>query len=87
MFRYPTRDNNSVLEDFNLKIQPGEKVAIVGPSGAGKTTVFQLLLRFYDPVRGSIRLDGIDLCDLSPQDLRRQFAIGPQEPVMSRGTL
>lgn len=87
MFRYPTRDNNAVLENFNLKIQPGEKVAIVGPSGAGKTTVFQLLLRFYDPVRGSIRLDGIDLCDLSPQDLRRQFAIVPQDPVMFSGTL
>lgn len=86
-FRYPTRDNKAVLRDFNLKIQPGEKVAIVGPSGAGKTTVFQLLLRFYDPVRGSIRLDGVDISDLSPQDLRHQFAIVPQDPVMFSGTL
>lgn len=86
-FRYPTRDNKAVLQGFNLKIQPGEKVAIVGPSGAGKSTIFQLLLRFYDPARGSIRLDGIDLSDLSPQDLRRQFAIVPQDPVMFSGTL
>lgn len=86
-FRYPTRDNKAVLQDFNLMIRAGEKVAIVGPSGAGKTTVFQLLLRFYDPVLGTIRLDGIDISDLSPQDLRHQFAVVSQNPDMFSGTL
>ena len=81
-FRYPTRPESLALDGFDLKIAPGETVAIVGPSGAGKTTVFNLLLRFYDPERGTIRLDGVDIRDLRLVDLRRAMAIVPQEPVL-----
>ncbi|MBP8289015.1 MAG: ATP-binding cassette domain-containing protein, partial [Chromatiaceae bacterium] len=66
----------------SLLIQPGEKVALVGPSGGGKTTLFQLLLRFYDPQTGALRFDGLDLRDLEPGELRRQIALVPQDPVI-----
>ncbi len=81
-FRYPTRPDALALDRFDLAVQPGETVAIVGPSGAGKTTVFNLLLRFYDPEAGAIRVDGIDIRDLSFADLRGALAIVPQEPVL-----
>ena len=81
-FRYPTRPDALALDRFDLSIAPGEAVAIVGPSGAGKTTVFNLLLRFYDPEQGAVRLDGIDVRDLALHDLRRALAIVPQEPVL-----
>ncbi len=81
-FRYPTRPDALALDRFDLAVQPGETVAIVGPSGAGKTTVFNLLLRFYDPEAGTIRIDGIDIRDLSFADLRGALAIVPQEPVL-----
>jgi ATP-binding cassette subfamily B protein len=81
-FRYPTRPDALALDRFDLSITPGETVAIVGPSGAGKTTVFNLLLRFYDPEQGAVRLDGIDVRDLALHDLRRALAIVPQEPVL-----
>jgi ATP-binding cassette subfamily B protein len=81
-FRYPTRPDALALDRFDLAVQPGETVAIVGPSGAGKTTVFNLLLRFYDPEAGTIRVDGIDIRDLSFADLRGTLAIVPQEPVL-----
>lgn len=81
-FRYPTRPDALALDRFDLSIAPGETVAIVGPSGAGKTTVFNLLLRFYDPEQGAVRLDGIDVRDLALHDLRRALAIVPQEPVL-----
>ena len=81
-FRYPTRPDALALDRFDLAVQPGETVAIVGPSGAGKTTVFNLLLRFYDPGAGTIRVDGIDIRDLSFADLRGALAIVPQEPVL-----
>ncbi|MHA1567612.1 MAG: ABC transporter transmembrane domain-containing protein [Alphaproteobacteria bacterium] len=81
-FSYPSRPDLPALVDFSLDVQPGETVAIVGPSGAGKTTVFQLLLRFYDPQRGHISLDGIDLRAMSPADPRSQIGLVPQEPVM-----
>lgn len=81
-FKYPTRDHVEVLRDFSLSIAPGEKVALVGPSGAGKTTVFQLLLRFYDPQEGRITIEGEDLRDLDPVDLRSQFSVVSQDPVI-----
>ena len=81
-FRYPTRPDSLALDHFDLAVTPGETVAIVGPSGAGKTTVFNLLLRFYDPESGTIRIDGVDIRDLRFADLRRTLAIVPQEPVL-----
>ena len=81
-FRYPARPEWAALEDFSLQVAPGEKVALVGPSGAGKTTVMQLLLRFYDPDGGSVRFDGVDLRSLDPQQLRGAIGLVPQEPVI-----
>jgi ATP-binding cassette subfamily B protein len=81
-FRYPTRTDALALDRFDLAIAPGETVAIVGPSGAGKTTAFNLLLRFYDPEKGTIRLDGIDIRDLALGDLRRSLAVVPQDPTL-----
>jgi len=81
-FRYPTRPESLALDGFDLRIAPGETVAIVGPSGAGKTTVFNLLLRFYDPEKGALRLDGVNIRDLRLAELRRAMAIVPQEPVL-----
>jgi ATP-binding cassette, subfamily B, bacterial len=81
-FRYPTRPDSLALDRFDLSVVPGETVAIVGPSGAGKTTVFNLLLRFYDPEAGTIRVDGVDIRDLCFADLRGALAIVPQEPVL-----
>ena len=81
-FRYPSRPDRAALHDFSLSIAPGETVALVGPSGAGKGTVFQLLLRFHDPQRGRILLDGADLRAIALPDLRGSFALVPQDPVL-----
>ncbi|MDO8976697.1 ABC transporter transmembrane domain-containing protein [Reyranella sp.] len=81
-FRYPTRTDALALDRFDLAIVPGETVAIVGPSGAGKTTAFNLLLRFYDPEKGTIRLDGIDIRELALGELRRSLAVVPQDPTL-----
>ena len=81
-FAYPARPDTNALERFSLTLAPGERVALVGPSGAGKSTVLALLLRFYDPQAGSIRIDGIELRELDPQLLRRQIAVVPQDPVI-----
>jgi ATP-binding cassette subfamily B protein len=81
-FRYPARPDASALTDFSLSVAPGETVALVGPSGAGKTTVLQLLLRFYDPERGVVRLDGVDIAKVAPEELRRRIGIVPQDPVI-----
>src|SRR5262249_7038658 len=81
-FGYPTRPDSLALDRFDLSVAPGETVAIVGPSGAGKPTVFNLLLRFYDPQAGAVRLDGIDIRELAFADLRGAIAIVPQEPVL-----
>ena len=81
-FRYPTRPGQSALDRFSLEIEPGETVALVGPSGAGKTTVLQLLLRFYDPQAGVVRLDGVDIATTDPADLRSRLGLVPQEPMI-----
>ena len=81
-FHYPTRQDTSALNDFSLAIRSRERLALVGPSGAGKTTIFQLAERFYDPARGRILLDGVDLRDADPADLRERIAMVPQETVI-----
>ncbi|HVL29404.1 MAG TPA: ABC transporter transmembrane domain-containing protein [Sphingomicrobium sp.] len=81
-FRYPTRPDVSALHDFSLAVQPNERLALVGPSGSGKSTVFQLAQRFYDPQSGSVRLDGVDLRDADPADIRQRIAMVPQETVI-----
>ena len=81
-FHYPSRPDRPALEGLDLAVAPGETVALVGPSGAGKTTVFQLLLRFYDPQRGSLRLDGVDLRELDPAVARTQIGLVAQDPVV-----
>ena len=82
MFHYPSRPLNPALNNVNLHINVGETVALVGPSGAGKTTIFQLLLRFYDAQTGSIAINGQNISDISLNDLRRLIAIVPQDPVI-----
>jgi ATP-binding cassette subfamily B protein len=81
-FRYPARPDTSALDGFDLTVEPGETVALVGPSGAGKTTVFQLLLRFYDPQTGRVRLDGVDLAEADPSAVRARLGLVPQEPIV-----
>jgi ATP-binding cassette subfamily B protein len=81
-FRYPARPDTSALDGFNLTVEPGETVALVGPSGAGKTTVFQLLLRFYDPQSGRVRLDGVDLTEADPSDVRARLGTVAQDPIV-----
>jgi ATP-binding cassette, subfamily B, bacterial len=81
-FRYPSRPDTPALDAFSLDVKAAEKVALVGPSGAGKTTVFQLLLRFYDPQSGSVRIDDVDLLAADPQEVRRRLAVVPQDPVI-----
>jgi ATP-binding cassette, subfamily B, bacterial len=81
-FNYPSRPGQLALHEVSFDIRPGETVALVGPSGAGKTTVFQLLLRFYDPVSGRIRVDGIDIARARPEDVRARIGIVPQETVI-----
>jgi ATP-binding cassette, subfamily B, bacterial len=81
-FCYPSRPEGPSLAGFSLAVEPGETVALVGPSGAGKTTVFQLLLRFYDPQRGAVRVDGVDIATVDPAALRRRIGLVAQDPVI-----
>src|SRR3546814_2007472 len=78
-FFYPTRPDLAALVDFSLEVVPGETVAIVGPSGAGKTTLFQLVQRFYDPQQGVVKVDGTPLPKVDPAALRARIAVVPQE--------
>ncbi len=78
-FAYAAQPDRSALHGLSFRIEPGETVAIVGPSGAGKTTIFSLLLRYYDPVSGSVTVDGVDLREADPREARRRMAVVPQD--------
>jgi len=81
-FHYPSRPLQSALTGVSLAVKAGETVALVGPSGAGKTTVIQLIQRFYDPEAGRVTLDGVDLRDMARGDFRRAIALVSQDPVI-----
>jgi len=86
-FFYPTRRDMPALRDVCLKIDPGEVVALVGPSGAGKSTLFDLILRLYDATSGAICLDGVDIRDFDPVELRNLFALVSQQPAIFTGNV
>ncbi|KAG8874984.1 GTPase-activating protein [Tulasnella sp. 331] len=86
-FRYPTRPGVRVLRNMNLVIEPGTYVALVGASGCGKSTVIQMIERFYDPLAGRVLLDGVDISTLNIQDYRKELALVSQEPTLYAGTI
>ncbi|MEZ5648821.1 MAG: ABC transporter transmembrane domain-containing protein [Alphaproteobacteria bacterium] len=86
-FFYPAHPQVSALKELSFRISRGETVAVVGPSGAGKTTLFQLLLRFYDVESGTIQVDGVDVRQADLGALRSRIAVVPQEPVVFSGTV
>jgi len=81
-FSYPSRADTRAINALNLDVQSGETIAIVGPSGAGKTTMFQLLLRFYDPIAGRVLIDGVDIARAHPASLRARIGLVPQDTVL-----
>ncbi len=81
-FRYPSRPDELALKDISLEIAAGETVALVGPSGAGKTTMMQILLRFFDVEHGSVAIDGVDIALADPEEVRKRMALVPQDPVI-----
>src|SRR5690606_33430993 len=85
-FSYPARPDLPTLHRLSFSVKSGETVAIVGPSGAGKSTVFSLMLRFYDPQHGTILVDGVDVRETDPHDLRERIAIVPQDVTIFAAT-
>jgi ATP-binding cassette, subfamily B, bacterial len=86
-FAYPARPGQSALKGLSFQAAPGETVAIVGPSGAGKTTIFSLLLRFYDPQGGAVLIDGVDISQADPAEARRRLAVVPQDVTVFAATV
>ena len=81
-FTYASRPEDKILDQFTLSVKKGETLAIVGPSGAGKTTVFQLIQRFYDTQEGEILIDGVPIKAADPEEVRKRLSIVPQESVI-----
>lgn len=86
-FQYPSKPGIWALEDVSFNMAPGETVALVGPSGAGKSTFLQLLLRFFDPQQGAVRVDGVDISQAEPKALRARLAIVPQDTMIFADTV
>ncbi len=86
-FAYPARPDLPALHDVSFSVRPGETVAVVGPSGAGKSTLFSLILRFYDPTSGRVVLDGVDVSEADPADVRGRIAIVPQDVTVFAATV
>ncbi len=86
-FSYPTRSEIQVLKDISFELEPGKRIALVGHSGAGKSTVIQLLLRFYEPEKGVIRVDGKDILELDLHEFRSNIGLVPQEIILFGGTI
>ena len=86
-FAYPARPDLPALHDVSFSVKPGETVAVVGPSGAGKSTLFSLILRFYDPASGRVVLDGVDVSEADPADVRGRIAIVPQDVTVFAATV
>lgn len=86
-FNYPSRPDFEVLKSISFRVEPGETVALVGSSGSGKSTIASLILRFYDPQKGSIEIDGVDSKNISLTELRKQIALVPQDVILFAGTI
>ncbi len=86
-FSYPTRPAVAIFNDLDFEIPQGSNIAVVGPSGGGKSTIASLLLRFYSPTHGSIRIDGVDIATMNAKQLRRKIGIVSQEPVLFSGSI
>ncbi len=86
VFHYPQRPDTAALDHFDLHVRPGETVALVGPSGAGKSTVLSMLLRFHDPAAGGVEVDGVDIRQFDPAQLRAKMALVPQQPTLFAAT-
>ena len=86
-FVYPSRPDLPVFSDFSLKIDKGTTVALVGQSGSGKSTIVQLVQRFYDPVKGQVLIDGVDMREYDLMAVRKYIGLVSQEPVLLSGTM